>query len=50
MNGSHQLVIAGSMSFISSLLHIAIILGGPDWYRFFGAGEQMAKMTESGSS
>ena len=50
MNGSYQLIIAGSLSFIASLLHIAIIFGGPDWYRFFGAGEQMAKMAESGSS
>jgi hypothetical protein len=30
------------------LLHLAIIAGGPDWYRFFGAGEQMARMAEQG--
>nr|WP_276521640.1 hypothetical protein [Shewanella sairae] len=28
---------------------MAIIVGGGDWYRFFGAGEQMAQMDEQGS-
>lgn len=27
-------------------MHIAIIVGGPAWYRFFGAGENMARMAE----
>ena len=36
--------IAGLMSFSASVLHIAIIFGGPAWYRFFGAGEAMAQM------
>jgi hypothetical protein len=31
------------------LLHVAIIIGGADWYRFFGAGEGMAQLAESGS-
>ena len=30
------------------MLHLAIIAGGPDWYRFFGAGEGMARMAERG--
>ncbi len=34
------------LSLIASLMHIAIIFGGPDWYRFFGAGEEMAQMAE----
>ncbi len=37
------------MSLIAALLHIAIIIGGPDWYRAFGAGEEMAIMAEEGS-
>lgn len=35
--------------FIVSVLHVAIIFGGPDWYRFFGAGEGMAQLAEQGS-
>lgn len=34
----------------ASLLHVAIIIGGPAWYRFFGAGEGMARLAESGST
>ena len=33
----------------AALLHMAIIVGGPDWYRFFGAGEGMARRAASGS-
>ncbi len=49
MNGSQQLIIAAILSFCAALLHIAVILGGANWYRFFGAGEGMAKLAESGS-
>lgn len=45
----NSLTIAGGLSFSAALIHIAIILGGADWYRFFGAGEGMAQMAESGS-
>ena len=38
------------MSVAASLLHLAVIVGGPDWYRFFGAGEEMARAAERGSS
>lgn len=34
---------------IATALHIGIIFGGSDWYRFFGAGEEMAVMSEQGS-
>jgi putative oxidoreductase len=50
MNGSTQLKIAAFLSFIAALLHVAIIFGGPEWYRFFGAGEGMAQLAESGST
>jgi putative oxidoreductase len=33
----------------AALLHLAIIVGGPRWYRFFGAGEQMARLASRGS-
>jgi hypothetical protein len=40
------LKLAGLLSFTASAMHIAIIFGGPSWYRFFGAGEGMAQMAE----
>jgi len=44
-----SLKLAGMFTLIASFLHIAIIFGGADWYRFFGAGEEMAVMSEQGS-
>ena len=43
------LLFAGVLSGVAALLHIAIIIGGPRWYRFFGAGEELASMAEKGS-
>ena len=43
------LIIGGVLSAAASLLHLAVIAGGPSWYRFFGAGEGMARMAERGS-
>lgn len=40
------LIYAGWLSIVASLLHLACILGGPEWYRFFGAGEHMAHLAE----
>lgn len=37
------------LTFFGALLHIAIILGGADWYRASGAGEGLAVLAESGS-
>jgi len=42
------LITGGVLSAVAALLHLAIIAGGPDWYRFFGAGERMARMAELG--
>jgi len=50
MQLNKTLIIGGILSIIASLLHIAIIIGGPDWYRFFGAGEGMAQLAENGST
>ena len=33
---------------VAAILHLAVIIGGPDWYRFFGAGEDMARAAEGG--
>lgn len=46
---SDLLIIAGLLNLLAAALHVAIIIGGPNWYRFFGAGEAMATMAEQGS-
>lgn len=43
------LLIGAILSFIAALAHIGCIVFGAAWYRFFGAGEQMARMSEAGS-
>lgn len=48
-DGQGWLAIAGALSAAAAILHIGVIIGGPDWYRFFGAGERMARMAEQGS-
>lgn len=42
------LIAAAWGSVAASVLHIACIIGGPDWYRFFGAGEEIAQAAERG--
>jgi hypothetical protein len=44
------LVFGGALTGAASLLHVAIIFGGPDWYRFFGAGTDMARLAARGST
>ncbi len=46
--GQKLLVVGGILSLLASLLHVGVIIGGPEWYRFFGAGKDMAKMAEKG--
>lgn len=43
------LLAGGILSGIASILHLCCIIGGPPWYRFFGAGERIARMAERGS-
>jgi hypothetical protein len=45
---NYWLIFGGILTAIAALMHIAIIIGGPDWYRFFGAGEGMARAAEQG--
>ena len=42
------LLVAGAGSLAAGVAHLACIVGGPDWYRFFGAGEAMARAVEQG--
>lgn len=44
------LILAAICSGIAALLHVGCIVFGGDWYRFFGAGEEMAQMAEAGQS
>lgn len=44
------LIAAAWMSLAASLIHLGVIFGGPDWYRFFGAGEKMAGAAERGAA
>lgn len=48
--GQAWLVAGAILSGAAALLHLAVIAGGPSWYRFFGAGEGMARMAEQGSA
>jgi len=48
-NQNFALILGGVLSIIASLIHVGIIVGGAEWYRFFGAGEELATMAEQGS-
>jgi hypothetical protein len=43
------LAIGGGLSLAAALAHLACIVGGADWYRFFGAGERIARAAERGA-
>jgi hypothetical protein len=43
------LLVAAAMSATASILHLGCIVGGAPWYRFFGAGERMARSAQAGS-
>lgn len=43
------LLAGGVLSAFFAALHIAIIVGGPDWYLFFGAGQGIADLADQGS-
>jgi hypothetical protein len=49
MNTDTVLILAGCLSALAALLHVGCIIFGAPWYRFFGAGEDMAKLAEQGS-
>lgn len=42
-------LLAGAvLSAIAALLHLGCIAFGPSWYRFFGAGERIARLSAAG--
>lgn len=47
-NYNSWLIVAAVLSAVAALLHVAIVVGGAPWYRFFGAGERMASAAETG--
>lgn len=47
-NSNRYLLAAAFCCAMASLAHVGCIVFGADWYRFFGAGEQMAQMAEQG--
>jgi hypothetical protein len=47
-NGNKFLMLGAACSGIAALAHMGCIVFGGDWYRFLGAGEQMALMSEQG--
>lgn len=49
MKRNGWLIAGGALSATAAALHLAIIAGGPGWYRFFGAGEKLARAAERGS-
>ena len=42
------LIVAAALSAIAGLVHLGCIVFGAPWYRFFGAGEGMARLAEAG--
>lgn len=49
MQRSNSFLVAGAaMSALAALLHLGCIVFGPPWYRFLGAGEEMAQLAASG--
>ena len=48
-SGASWLVAAGAGCLLAAAAHLAVIAGGPEWYRAFGAGERMARAAERGA-
>lgn len=46
--GTPWLIAGGALSGVAAFLHLACIVGGPEWYRFFGAGDAMARAAARG--
>jgi hypothetical protein len=45
---SRSLLAGAVLSALAALLHVGCMVFGGPWYRFFGAGERMARMAEAG--
>jgi hypothetical protein len=49
INGAPVLATAGWMCIVAAALHFGCIWGGAEWYRTFGAGEELARAAKQGS-
>jgi hypothetical protein len=47
-NYNTLLIIGAGLSAVAALLHVGIVIGGPAWYRFFGAGERFVSAAAAG--
>ena len=47
--GRSLLAVGGSLSAALAVLHVIVIVMGPSGYRYFGAPDEFARMTEAGS-
>ena len=47
--GTPWLLAGAALALAAAALHVAVIFGGPNWYRFFGDGEEIATAAELGS-
>jgi hypothetical protein len=47
--GSSLLLLAAACSGAAAVAHVGVVVGGPTWYRLFGAGEGMARVAAGGS-
>ena len=45
---NNSLILGALCSALAAIVHLACIVFGGDWYRFLGAGEQMAVLAEQG--
>jgi len=43
------LILSGAAASAGAMLHVAILLGGPDWYAFFGAPPGLVDMARAGN-
>jgi hypothetical protein len=43
------LLTGAALSAVAAVLHVGCIIFGGSWYRFFGAGERMVRLSASGS-
>ena len=41
-------ILAASLNALAALIHLACIVFGGSWYRFFGAGEGIARLADAG--
>lgn len=46
--GNPWLIFGAGLSALAALLHVGAVVFGAPWYRFLGAGEQMARMASEG--